>query len=203
MMATTFKVSGKPNNPWTYCSALVAASWLRLRTWIQQLPSPTDSAATCARMPAIDASSTQTSVLVLSPAITMPSAASFRKAEPCGLHLDRCSSTDRSSTRTNSHDLPFREVGERSSASIRRSSFCFSSATPVYLRMLRRRRKRSCITVFDILLTSIDASDIPRARRGKSSQHDRVLLEIQHPVRKTAASATDGGQPEGTLARAT
>ena len=68
-------------------ASLPSAS-LRIRICTQQLPRPSSSAASCMMIVAMEQSSTQTSVFVMSAATTMATAAPSMRAAPDALLTD-------------------------------------------------------------------------------------------------------------------
>jgi hypothetical protein len=87
---------------------------------------------------AIDASSIHTSLIWGLAHTTIPRAAFFKKAAPCGFALESFCSKAESVTTTNSHEFFPLDVGARSKASTNESIFSDSTGLLWYFRMLLR-----------------------------------------------------------------
>ncbi len=141
MMHSTRKCSGSPKRRCTNASDVAAVSCVRLRICTQQLPRPMDAAASCRTITAMEQSSIQTSDCCSSPRMTTAGGVPIRKAEPDCLARESCSSSAGSSTKMNSRDCKFLDVGERSKASFKTGRLSDSTFWERNLRMLQRRRR--------------------------------------------------------------
>jgi hypothetical protein len=141
MIDSTLICSGRPSSLRTCSSAVESSSCLRFLIWAQQLPRPSERAVNCTMIAAIEQSSTQTSLFVLSAQTTTAKGAFLMKSEPCCLDFERSYKRSLSSTSTNSHGLWPRDEGTRSSASTSRSTV--SGATSSSVKLCRACPERS------------------------------------------------------------
>src|SRR6056297_1708567 len=102
----------------------------------------------------MEASSIQTSLLVVSAHTTMANGAFFKKAEPWDLASDNCAMRLLSLTTTNSHGLKPLELGDRRAASIRISQCSELTGLSSNCRMLLLLRNNS-INMFTPVFSSI------------------------------------------------